>query len=574
MKNNDTSLKIDLKRYRKVRWFFAKVLWQVICWDIIFNNPILKWFRPDPLPRWQAIARHYKEMAMEMGGVLIKLGQFLSIRVDVLPPEVTTELADLQDEVIPETYQDITHEVENDFHLPLSEVFETFSSEPLGAASLAQAHLATLESGEEVVIKILRPGIERLVETDLSVMNLVCRWMSFFKTIRSRVDLDRLVEEFTATTRNELNLIKERENIERFTKDFNDDPDVYIPKVYTEYCTLRTLTMENVFYIKITDVDGMNACGINCAVVADKLYNIYMKQIFVTNFIHADPHPGNLFVKPLPIEKEIKNGIREFTPDACVPEKSERPFQIVFIDFGMTAVIPERLKNAMRTAAIGIGTQDTRKVVQSYVMAGVLQPGADLRQLEIVHEDWFQRLWGIQMGRLQEVAFKEASYFLKEYRDLIMEMPFQFQVDLLFIGRAIGILAGISTKLDPEFDPWKKTIPYAKQFAIEELKADWQGWPEEIIMLGQHMLKIPTNLGQVLTKAKQGALSIRVSLSPETRRAIRRIDISVKRFSWTVLATGLLVCGINLYIAGKGKLFGMALILLAVLSFLWGMRKG
>jgi predicted unusual protein kinase regulating ubiquinone biosynthesis (AarF/ABC1/UbiB family) len=573
MKKKETFQQIDLKRYRKIRWFFAKVLWQTICWDIIFNKPVLKWVRPDPLPRWQAVARRYKEMAMEMGGVLIKLGQFLSIRVDILPPEVTTELADLQDEVAPETYQDIIQEVENDFHLPLSETFKAFSHEPLGSASLAQAHLATLKSGEEVVVKTLRPGIERLVETDLSVMHLVCRWLHLFKTVRSRVDLDRLVEEFTTTTRNELDLIKERKNIERFAADFKDDPRVCIPKVFKDYCALRTLTLENVFYIKITDVDAMASCGIKCPEVADTLYNIYMKQIFVTNFIHADPHPGNLFVKPLPSEKEIKNGITEFAPNACVPEESDRPFQIVFIDFGMTAVIPERLKNAMRTAAIGIGTQDTRKVVQSYIMAGVLQPGADLRQLEIAHEDWFQRLWGIQMGRLQEVAFKEASYFLKEYRDLIMEMPFQFQVDLLFIGRAIGILAGISTKLDPEFDPWKKTIPYAKKFAIEELKADWQGWPEEIIMLGQHMLKIPSNLGQVLTKAKQGALSIRVSLSPETRRSIRRIDLSVKRFSWTVLATGLLVCGVNLYIAGKGNIFGVILIILAVLSFLWGMRK-
>jgi predicted unusual protein kinase regulating ubiquinone biosynthesis (AarF/ABC1/UbiB family) len=571
--NQDTFPKIDLKRYRKVRWFFAKVLWQIICWDILFNNPLLKWFRPDPLPRWQAVARQYKEMAMEMGGVLIKLGQFLSIRVDILPPEVTIELADLQDEVAPETYEDIAREVENDFQLSLTEIFRVFSAEPLGAASLAQAHQATLNSGDEIVIKILRPGIEQLVETDLSVMNLVCRWLKLFKTIRIRVDLDRLVEEFTKTTRNELDLIKERENIERFSEDFKGDPNVYIPKVYRDYCGLRTLTLENVYYIKITDVEGINSCGVDAAEVADKLYNIYMKQIFVTNFMHADPHPGNLFVKPLPTEKEIKAGTPTFTPDMHVPEKPNRPFQIAFIDFGMTAIVPERLKNAMRTAAIGIGTQDTRKVVQSYVMAGVLQPGADLRQLEIIHEDWFQRLWGIQMGRIQEVAFKEARYFLKEYRDLIMEMPFQFQVDLLFIGRAVGILAGISTKLDPEFDPWKKTIPYAKKFAIEELKADWQGWPEEIIMLGQHMLKIPSNLGQVLTKAKQGALSIRVSLSPETRRAIRRIDISVKRFSWTVLATGLIVCGVNLFIAGKGRLFAITLILLAVLSFLWGMRK-
>ncbi|MEJ2096339.1 MAG: AarF/UbiB family protein, partial [Deltaproteobacteria bacterium] len=414
---------------------------------------------------------------------------------------------------------------------------------------------------------------DRLVETDLAVMHAVKKWLNLFKTIRSRVDLERLLREFSDTARNELDLFQERANIERFFEDFKTDPNVYIPRIYREFCTAHALTLENVFYIKITDISRIAACGIDCAEVADKLYSIYMKQIFVTNFIHADPHPGNLFVKPLPTETEIKSGITEFTPRTGIPEKAARSFQIVFIDFGMTAFVSERLKNAMRMLAIGIGTQDTRKVVQAYVMAGVLQPGADLRQLEIIHEDWFQRMWGLQMGRLQEVAFKEASYFMKEYRDLLLDMPFQFQADLLFIGRAIGILAGISTKLDPEFDPWKKTIPYAKRFAIEELKADWQGWPEEIMMLGQHMLKIPSNLGQVLTKAKQGALSIRVSLSPETRRAIRRIDISVKRFSWTVLSTGLLVCGINLYIAGKGELFGLAFILLAALSFLWGMRK-
>jgi predicted unusual protein kinase regulating ubiquinone biosynthesis (AarF/ABC1/UbiB family) len=573
MKKKDKSNQIDHGRYRKLRWFFVKVFWQVVLWDIIFNYPILRLFRPNPMPRWQAVARRYKDMAMELGGVLIKLGQFLSIRVDILPPEVTAELADLQDEVAPEDYQAIVQQIEADFHHPIGVIFKKFIPDPLGAASLAQAHLAILHDDEEVVVKVLRPGIGRLVETDLAVMNTVKKWLNLFKTIRSRVDLDRLIQEFTSTARNELNLIQERSNIEKFSEHFKTDPSVYIPRVYGDFCTDHALTMENVFYIKITDIQRIEACGINCAEVADKLYSIYMKQIFVTNFIHADPHPGNLFVKPLPTEKEIKSGISEFTPQTCVPEKSARSFQIVFIDFGMTAVVPERLKNAMRMLAIGVGTQDTRKVVQAYVMAGVLQPGADLRQLEIIHENWFQRMWGIQMGRLQEVAFKEARHFMKEYRGLLLEMPFQFQADLLFIGRAIGILAGISTKLNPEFDPWKKTIPYAKRFAIEELKADWQGWPDEIMMLGQHMLKIPSNLGQVLTKAKQGALSIQVSLSPETRRAIRRIDISVKRFSWTVLTTGLMVCGVNLLIAGKGRLFGLTFILLAVISFLWGMRK-
>jgi len=318
-----------------VRWFFFKVLVQAVWWDVILNYPLLRWFRPAVLPRWQTVARNYKKLAMEMGGVLIKLGQFLSLRVDIFPPEIARELADLQDEVAPVPYAAIIALVENEFGRPLHAVFNSFSQEPLGAASLAQAYLAMLADNQEVVVKVLRPGIKRLVET----------------------------------------------------------------------------------------------------------------------------------------------------------------------------------------------------------------------------------------------AFKEARYFMREYRDLIMEMPFQLQVELLFVGRAVGILAGMATKLDPEFDPWKKTIPYARQFAKEELLADWKGLPEEIAILAQHVLKLPTNLDQVLTKTKQGKLSFLVSLSPETRKSIKRIDLSVKRFSWTVLATGLLVCGVNLHIADKSKTLGIILIVLSVVTFLWGMRK-
>ena len=561
------------KRYRQVRWFFFKVLLQAVWWDVLLNYPVLRSLRPEVLPRWQAVARNYKKLAMDMGGVLIKLGQFLSIRVDIFPPEITKELADLQDEVAPESYAAIKTKVEDEFGRPLQQVFKSFSQEPLGAASLAQAHRAMLPDGQEVVVKILRPDIQRLVETDLAVMTLVCKWLKWFKSIRQRMDLDLLMSEFTTTTRHELNLTMEKQNILHFTSDFADDPDVYIPGVHDDYCTPGALTMENVFYIKITNTRGMTACGVDPRAVADKLYDIYMKQVFHNNFIHADPHPGNLFVKPIPTEEERTSGVEAFLPDDHVPPAPERGFQIVFVDFGMTAIIPERLKASMQMAAIGIGTQDARKLIQAYTIAGVLQPGADLRRLEEAHEDWFQRMWGVSMGKLQETAFKEARYFIREYRDLIMEMPFQLQAELLFVGRAVGILAGLATKLDPEFDPWKKTIPYARQFAKEELLADWKGLPEEIAILGQHALKLPTNLDQVLTKAKQGKLSILVSLSPETRKSIKRIDLSVKRFSWTVLATGLFVCGVNLHIADKSKTLGIILIVLSVLTFLWGMRK-
>jgi predicted unusual protein kinase regulating ubiquinone biosynthesis (AarF/ABC1/UbiB family) len=566
--------KIDLKRYRRVRRFFLRVLGQIILWDVVFSYPMFRWLRPSPLPRWQKVAREYKQMAVEMGGVLIKLGQFLSIRVDVLPPEITFELSGLQDEVPPAPIEKVIAQIEADFCRPISEVFVRFSEIPLGAASLAQAHLAGLHSGEEVVVKVLRPGIGRLVETDLTVLNLVSRWLKMFRHIRSRLNIDLLMEEFSTTTRRELDLLTEMDHIERFSRDFAEEKGVYVPRVYESYCADRALTLENVSYIKIADVDAMEACGINCRQVAERLYDIYMTQVFVHNFVHVDPHPGNLFVRPLPVPEESEGEIDAFSPGQTVPHAPGRPFQIVFIDFGMTATIPERIKVAMRMFSIGIGTRDARKMIQSYSVAGVLRPGADLRRLEEAHEDWFRRIWGMRMGKMHEVAFQEAGYFFREYRDLIAETPFQFQADALFISRAIGILAGIATRLDPGFDPWAKTVPYAKRFAREELKAEWHGWPEEFFLLGRQVMKVPTQLEQVLERAIQGSLAVQVSLSPETRRAIRRIDASVKRFSWMVLTAGLIVSAINLYIAGKDPPLLYILMGLAALTFLWGIRRG
>lgn len=563
---------IDPARYKRVRRFFMKLLFQMIVLDVLFNLPLLRWFRPPPIPRWQKASRRYRELAVEMGGVLIKLGQFLSTRIDILPAEVIYELSGLQDKVAPARFDTIVQQVETDFSGPLQDIFPDFSSEPMGSASLAQAHAARLPDGTAVVVKVLRPGIDVLVATDLAVMKQVCRWLNRVGHIRSRMNLNQLMREFTATTLKELDMLLEMENLKRFKNDFLDDPNVYVPRVHEAYCAPKTLTMENVAYIKINDIESLEAWGINRCRVADRLYDIYMKQIFNANFIHVDPHPGNLFIRPLPIEDEIKAGVRAFIPGDDPAYFRDRPFRIVFIDFGMTAVIPPRFKAALRTMAIGVGTRDARKIVQAYVTAGVLQPGVDTLRLEAAHEDWFNRLWGVRMGKFHEVAYEEARYFLKEYRDLITQIPFQLQGEMLFVGRAVGILAGMAIHLDPEFDPWEKTIPYAREFAKEELKFDWKDLPDEVYLLGRHLFRIPLLMDQVLDKARHGALSIQVSLSRETRKAIKRIDLSVKRFSWMVLSAGLLVSGVDLYIARHLRL-GVIFMILSALAFLWGVRK-
>src|SRR6185436_9960558 len=176
---------------------FVHVMW----WDVLLNAPGLRRFRRPATDRWARIARRYRHLASEMGGVLIKIGQFLSVRVDILPPEVTRELAGLQDEVPPERFEDVVRQIETDFGRPVGEVFAQVDPEPVGAASLAQVHPARLLSGEPVVVKVLRPGIDVLVETDLAAAGLAFRLLKVSRRLRRRVDLDRVADEIATTTR-------------------------------------------------------------------------------------------------------------------------------------------------------------------------------------------------------------------------------------------------------------------------------------------------------------------------------------------------------------------------------------
>ena len=559
---------IDFRRYRKARRFVIRIFLHVFWWDVVLNVPGLRRFRRPATARWQEIARRYRALASEIGGVLIKLGQVLSTRVDILPPEVTRELAGLQDEVPPERFEEIARQIEEDFALPLDRIFAGVSPDPIGAASLAQVHQARLLTGETVVVKVLRPGIDILVETDLASARLALRLLKFFRRIRMRVNLDRLAQEITDTTRAELDLVAEGKNAERFAQDFAGDGRVYIPKVYWERSARRTLTLENVGFLKMSDLEGITRAGISRPEVARNLYRIYMQQIFVHHFVHADPHPGNLFVRPLPVEGELPFGPGDPVPPP--PAGTERPFQIVFVDFGMVAVIPERLRGALREYAIGLGTRDAARIVHSYVAAGVLLPGADLKRLEEVHEALFERFWGVSIGNLRNVAFSEASYFFREYRDLLYEIPFQMQVDLLFASRAVGLLAGIATSLDTDFDPWAETLPFAQRLATDELRRDWRDILREGATQLQTLLTLPQRVDGFLSRAERGTLVVQSSLSPDTRKVIQRLERSIQKTAWMIIAAALLIAGVMLEADKPAEPYGEWLLIASGFAFLYG----
>ncbi len=578
-----TPTRLELGRYLRVMLFFARVFVSFIWWDLILRRlPGLgQLAERSARTRWQDAAHRYRRLAIRMGGVLIKLGQFLSIRVDILPPEITGELAGLQDEVPPERLADIWAVVQQEFGRAPDEVYAWFSPTPEAAASLAQVHRATLFSGIEVVVKVQRPRIEDLVETDLAAIRVATNWLKFYRPITRRVDLDQVFSEFAQTTRAELDFIREGENAVRFATDFAHNPGVYIPRVYWEYTTRRVLTMENVASIKITDREAIEAAGISPSEVARRLYVTYLEQIFVNNFVHADPHPGNLFVRPLPDEAAASEGPPQGgstagprgDPGTGSTIAHGRPFLLIFVDFGMVAVIPPRLRAGLREYVIGIGAHDSHRVVQAYIDAGVLRPGADRKRLEEVHDRLFQALNGVRMGTLSDVAMAQAQVLIREYRDLLYELPFQFPADMLFAVRAVGILSGLATTLDPDFDPWSETIPFAERIASEQGAADWRRWLSEVGEMTRLALRLPAQLDRLITGAQRGDLTFQASLAPDAARSLQRIARAVDRLTWSVIAIGLLLSGIVLRATEGPSGLSTALLVGAGLTFLWSLSR-
>jgi predicted unusual protein kinase regulating ubiquinone biosynthesis (AarF/ABC1/UbiB family) len=579
---------MNTKRNRQIRWYFLRTTLHIVWWDILLNRPGLHLLRKPAARRWQRLAREYRVLAQDRGGVLIKLGQFLSTRVDLLPAAVTDELVGLQDDVPPLPLEAVTAQIEADFQRPLADVFPWFSPEPVGSASLAQAHKARLASGETVVVKVLRPGIEGMVEADLQVISQAIQRLKFSKRIRQYVDLDRLVKEFVTVTRNEMDMAAEGHNAERFAQCFEADLQVYVPKIFWAYTAAHTLTMEDVAYLKIDDVAAIEATGIRCSDVAKWLFRIYMEQFFMTHLVHADPHAGNVFVKPLPDADESHLHGPDwagFRPGDPVPPCPARPFQIAFVDFGMVVAIPERQRAALREYLIGVGTRDAHRIVKSYVAMGAVRPGTDLTRLEALTEATLEQFGDTLLGQFKDVNLDTFNrLLLQQYRDVTVGGTLQFPTDLLFVSRASGVLSGMIAKIDPNFNAWTEAAAFAERLLQDEWRDHWQDWLHNVADFTQLVFRLPRQFEAVLSQAQQGRLSVTSTQTTEFQNTVQKLQHTLNRQSWILAAIGLFMTGVIWHVgsrlvavvAQKGQRdddFGVWLMLLAAICFVLGMWK-
>ena len=239
----------------------------------------------------------------------------------------------------------------------------------------------------------------------------------------------------------------------------------------------------------------------------------------------------------------------------------------------MVAVIPERLRSGLRDYVIAVGTRDAHLMVKAYQEAGVLLPGADLKRLEALHALLFAQLGGVPIGKLSDAAMEQAQIVLHEYRDIIYEMPFQFPTDMLFAMRAVAILSGMATSLDPDFDPWAATLPFAQRMAGEQGLWNWRSWVEDAAELARLAVRLPGRMDRFLAQAERGELVVQYSLAPDAAKAVRRIERSVDRLTWGVVSVGLLVAGVVLRASEGASALSTGLLVAAAAAFLWGLTR-
>jgi predicted unusual protein kinase regulating ubiquinone biosynthesis (AarF/ABC1/UbiB family) len=549
-------------RYLRIMLFSARAAADFIFWELLLPRiglrSLARRTRPDRLRR---IAADFRALAIRMGGLMIKIGQFLSSRLDVLPPEVTEELAGLQDEVPPEKFDAVRRIAETELNAPLGANFEAFEEQPLAAASLGQVHRARLFAEPDeglgffhVVVKIQRPDIDRLIEVDLSALRRVGRWLELYPPIRRRADVRALIEEFADTVHQEVDYLAEGRNAETFGGHFADDPAVHVPRVVWSRTTRRVLVLEDVYAIKITDYDAITAAGVERAGVARVLFDVYLKQIFEDGYFHADPHPGNLFVTPIP-------------PGAA--EEAVR-WRLTFVDFGMTGHVPKNLREGLREIAVGMGTRDASRMVRAFAALGMLLPGADVAEIERMGARIFDLFWGKSMGELRQLGHKDMMRFAGQFRDVMYSMPFQLPHNLLLLGRTVAILSGMCTGLDPDFNLWNQLAPYAEKLMTEEGGSRWQVWLDALGEAAKQLAALPPQAGRVLERFERGEVSVQ---SPQLARRIRLLERAVDRLAGGVVFAALLLGGVWLVQTDRIPLGGTLLAASAV-TLLWFFLSG
>ncbi len=371
----------------------------------------------------------------ELGPTFIKLGQLLSTRPDVLGQEYIQEFSKLQDKVPAVPVEKVKEQIQRELGYPADELFAEFSEQPLAAASIAQVHRGKLKSGEEVVFKVRRPGITKVVETDIDVLMGLAYLIEQHVPAIALYDPIGLVKEFRRSILREMNFTREGRTVDRFAVNFADNPTVYIPKIYWDYSGEIVLTLEYVPGIKISQLEELKAEGYDLKEIARRGADAFLKQVLEYGLFHADPHPGNIFVLPDQV--------------------------ICMLDYGMIGRLGQDLKDQLLDLLQALLEKDVDRIISHLLYSGELTDTADLKNLKRDLHDFIEDYYDLV---LQDI---KIGRLFSEFIEILTHHQIHYPPDYMMLAKALVIMEGVGRQLDPEFNMIAHMRPYVNKLIFE-----------------------------------------------------------------------------------------------------------
>ena len=539
----------NIKRYRQIltillRYGFDDVLDRLkIDYYIKLGKKILPKFKAQDL---EAIttAERLRLALEELGPTFVKLGQMLSVRPDLVPENFINEFQKLQDEVQPFSVEQARAEIEVQLGQPVEQLFSSFDEIPLAAASIAQVHRAVIKDDEQVVVKIQRPNIRSVIETDLNIIFDLTGLIERHIPESELYNPTAIAQEFAKTIRRELDFIREGRNIDRFRRNFEDDDTVYVPKVYWELTTERVLTMEFVDGIKISEMNKLEEAGLDRKIIAYNGAQAILKQVFEHGFFHADPHPGNIFV--------VSNNV------------------IAPIDYGMMGSLDEELMEAAGNLLTAIVKKDVNKIIRAFTDIGILENTLDIRGLKLDLTDFLDRYYQVPLSQL------DVGKILSELTEIIRKHRIRLPSDLTLMGKALVTEEGVGRILNPDFDLITMAKPYVEKIMMRKLdpRRHLKEFASTMDDFNRLIKILPTEIRAIVMKIKKGELNIKFE-HKGLEHFISELDKASNRLSFSLIIASLIIGSSLIVQLDKGPLifgfpvFGILGYLIAAFLGLW-----
>ncbi|MDH4202264.1 MAG: AarF/UbiB family protein [Phycisphaerae bacterium] len=463
--------------------------------------------------------------AQELGPTFIKLGQMLSTRPDLIPAEYVAELEKLQDRVASEKYEHIRNAVKQQLGAFPEEVFETFEPVPLAAASIAQVHRARTKEGREVVVKIRRPGIVKTIHTEMEILQDIAGMVKARLGRDNTIDPVRMVSEFSQAVTREVDFANERRNQQRFIKNFADDAAVHVPEVLEEYSTEGLLTMEFIDGIKPSDIDRLEAAGLNPKTIASRGANFVLKQVFDHGFFHTDPHPGNFLILP---------------DNVLAP-----------LDFGQVGRLTLQDKLLLQYSVLSIVDGDAGKLIHGLERAEMLGDETDMVELT---RDLEEILSAYHDLPLKDIPFGQA---ISRGFDVIRRHHIETPRDFTLMLKSLMTIESFATDLDTEFSIIDHLKPYARKFTLEQVSPEnlFRQMRKAARGAGELASRFPEDAAAIIGKFRRGNFKIHV-YHDHLEELEQTLDNSFNRMSFAVIIAALLIAS-SLLVPQTGDVLGL-----------------